>query len=101
MFDRSRRFQRNGDTAPDGNGGSVATSERDRGYDNTAEAPPPPPGTGATATTTRRTRAADDAVVLDRDARLRQRDEVGGVNWGAGLFRWVLAVRPRGLLPPV
>src|SRR4051812_448665 len=92
MFDRSRRFQRNGDTDPDGNGGSVATSERDRGYDNTADAPPPPADTGATATTTRRARTADDAVVLDREARLRQRDEFGGINWGAVFFGWIVAI---------
>jgi hypothetical protein len=91
MFDRSRRFQRNGDTDPDGNGGAVATSERDRGYDSTADAPPPPPGTGATAST-RRARASDDAVVLDRDARLRQRDEFGGINWGAVFFGWIVAI---------
>jgi hypothetical protein len=37
-------------------------------------------------------RAGRDAVVLDRDARLRQRDEFGGFNWGAAFFGWLVAV---------
>jgi hypothetical protein len=39
-----------------------------------------------------RARASDDAVVLDREARLRQRDEFGGINWGAGFFGWIVAI---------
>jgi hypothetical protein len=31
-------------------------------------------------------------VVLDREARMRQRDEFGGINWGAGFFGWVVAI---------
>ena len=93
MADRFRRFGRD-DTPTTDNGGGVATDER--GY--TQDAPPPPPAngnsataTGATATTTR-ARTADDAVVLDREARLRQRDEFGGINWGASFFGWVVAI---------
>jgi amino acid transporter len=90
MFDRSKRFQREGAPAESDNGGTVAT---------TTDPPPPPPatngnGTGATTTTTtRRDRAAaDDAVVVDREARIRQRDEFGGINWGAAFFGWIVAI---------
>jgi hypothetical protein len=37
-------------------------------------------------------RTSDDAVVLDRDARVRQRDEFGGFNWGAAFFGWLVAI---------
>ncbi|MEA2457378.1 MAG: hypothetical protein QOC95_350, partial [Thermoleophilaceae bacterium] len=44
-------------------------------------------------TATARARAAGDAVVLDREARLRQRDEYGGmINWGAAFFGWIVAI---------
>src|SRR4051794_12146496 len=93
MADRFRRFGRD-DTPTTDNGGGVATDER--GY---AQDPPPPPpanGNGATAAdataATARARTADDAAVLDREARLRQRDEFGGINWGASFFGWVVAI---------
>jgi hypothetical protein len=94
MADRSRRFDREAPPAPTENGGSVATSERD--------VPPPPaaenertsvlPGRGEGNGTATRARATGDAVVLDRDARLRQRDEFGGINWGAAFFGWIVAI---------
>jgi hypothetical protein len=41
----------------------------------------------------RRLHPAEDAVVLDREARLRQRDEFGGmINWGAAFFGWIVAI---------
>jgi hypothetical protein len=94
MADRFRRFGRDDAPATD-NGGGVATDTDERG-DTQDPAPPPPAtgngiGNGATATTTRRT-TAGDAVVLDREARLRQRDEFGGINWGASFFGWVVAI---------
>jgi hypothetical protein len=33
-----------------------------------------------------------NAVVMDREARLRQRDEYGGFNWGAAFFGWLVAI---------
>src|SRR4051812_8170098 len=93
MADRFRRFGRD-DTPTTDNGGGVATDER--GY---AQDAPPPNGNGigdgATATTAAPTRTRgvnEDAVVLDREARLRQRDEFGGINWGASFFGWVVAI---------
>jgi hypothetical protein len=98
-----RRFGRD-DTPPAANGGSVATDER--GYadetganqrtsvmpgDGDGNGTTNGIGNGATATTTR-PRTTDDAVVLDREARLRQRDEFGGINWGASFFGWVVAI---------
>jgi hypothetical protein len=118
MFERSKRFDRTAPPPPpDANGGAVATQERDGAYADgnaaVSPAPPPAPGTGATSgapaagpvetetrspgaaavgSGTRRTRMAEDAVVVDREARLRQRDEFGGINWGAGFFGWIVAV---------
>jgi hypothetical protein len=95
MADRFRRFGRD-DTPTTGNGGAVATDER--GYaDDTGTGTDqrtsvlPGDANGATATAAR-PRATDDAVLLDRDARLRQRDEFGGINWGASFFGWIVAV---------
>jgi hypothetical protein len=83
MFERTRRFQRDDSAAQeaDTNGGAVATTTR--------EPAPPPQGT---ATGRSRAAAADDAVVLDREARVRQREEFGGVNWGSAFFGWVVAI---------
>jgi amino acid transporter len=72
IADRDRGVDRDGDRYADGNGngGAVATRERRT-------------GTG---------RAAAGAVVLDREARLRQRDAFGGFNWGAAFFGWLVAI---------
>jgi hypothetical protein len=88
MFDRSKRFQREDAPAEADNDGAVAT---------TTDPPPPPPatngdGNGATATTRRDRAVPDDAVVVDREARIRQRDEFGGINWGAAFFGWIVAI---------
>jgi hypothetical protein len=97
MADRFRRFGRD-DTPTTDNGGAVATDER--GYADDTDTGTgtgqrtsvlPGDGNGATATTTR-PRATDDAVLIDREARLRQRDEFGGINWGASFFGWVVAI---------
>src|SRR4051794_12239210 len=98
----SRRFGR--DTPDNGeyrDGGNVATAERERdttaldrdgdgyrdgnghGNGGAVAAPARRPGTA---------RAAGDAVVLDREARLRQRDRFGGFNWGAAFFGWLVAI---------
>jgi hypothetical protein len=90
MAERSSRFNRDATPPqPEQNGGAVAT----RTYPQ-QDAPPPPPDTGydngnGTVTRTRDTR---DGVLLDREARLRQRDEYGGINWGAAFFGWVVAI---------
>jgi hypothetical protein len=104
MFDRSKKFQRDAPQNGASDGGAVATSEREQAYgsgEGAAPPPPPPRAEGRTevlnddrnATTGGgRTRAAGDAVVLDREARLRQRDEFGGINWGAAFFGWIVAI---------
>ena len=78
MFDRTRRFQR--DSAPaqedNTNGGGVAT---------TTERPPPPQAPA------RGDRAAA-AVLPTEEARLRQREAFGGVNWGSAVFGWIVAI---------
>ncbi len=62
--------------------GAVATQQ---------QTPPPPPPTRGTSDTTER-RSSGDAIVMDRDARLRQRDEYGGFNFGAAFFGWLVAM---------
>lgn len=72
-------------------------SERSRRSDREAS-PPAPAASDRTAVQsgerTGETRASEseDAVVLDREARRRQRDEFGGINWGAGFFGWIVAI---------
>jgi hypothetical protein len=96
MADRFRRFGRSNTPAAD-NGGNVVTDER--GYPNETDAEErtsvmPENGTGTTATAASAAPVAPpgDAVVLDREARLRQREEFGGINWGAAFFGWVVAI---------
>jgi hypothetical protein len=84
MFERTKRFQR--DEAPaqaDNGNGAVAT---------TTEAPPPPPETTTAAPRAARRDRAADAVVPTEEARLRQREEFGGINWGAAFFGWIVAI---------
>jgi hypothetical protein len=101
MADRFRRADRDAEAAQ--NGGAVAT-----------HAPPPPPPAptdertsvlperGNGSVTHARSRAdAGDAVVLDREARLRQRDEFGGINWGAAFFGWIVAIGLGALLTAI
>ncbi|MEA2422824.1 MAG: hypothetical protein QOF55_1923 [Thermoleophilaceae bacterium] len=107
MFDRPRRFGRDdASVASDNNGGTVATDERGQAYaDGPAPATDAPAAEGQrtsvlprtrdggyTDGTATRARTTGDAVVLDREARLRQRDEYGGINWGAAFFGWVVAI---------
>jgi hypothetical protein len=103
MFDRSKKFQRDAPPTAGENGGTVATQERDATYtdgtrDGAATAPAPVADERTTgmddtrAPARGRTAAAGDAVLLDREARLRQRDEFGGINWGAAFFGWIVAV---------
>ena len=83
MFGRGKRFGRDDDAAREE--GGVATAERPRTADGDGEA-----ARGGRAPASRG--AAGDAVVLDRDARLRQRDRFGGFNWGAAFFGWLVAI---------
>src|SRR3954468_1861700 len=87
MFERTRRrFERDDATAQDDDGG-IAT--------RTDEPPPPPPaatnGNGTATTTVARDRETE-AVTPGREARLRQREEFGGINWGAAFFGWIVAI---------
>jgi hypothetical protein len=91
MFERTKRSERDSAPAQQANNGGVATA--------TDQPPPPPPAAAPapapaaqTATRTRRGPIADDALVLDREARMRQREEFGGVNWGAAFFGWIVAI---------
>ena len=79
------RFKRDsGDGAVTRDQGAVATAERP---DSTvADRPVRRSGNGAGTATTLET------------ARARQRDEFGGVNWGASFFGWLVAVGVAALL---
>ena len=121
MFGRKRRFGRDpGARMQQGDAGNVATAERPADETAASNGATVPDGAtptnrmtgtnGATgagaATATRepavreparparggRAAAATDAVVLDREARLRQRDRFGGFNWGADFFGWLVAL---------
>jgi hypothetical protein len=94
------RFKRTGDrdVARGPDSGAVATAERPGGppvdepdtmvADPTAESERPLAHTGDGAAT---------AAAL-ATARARQRDEFGGVNWGASFFGWLVAVGVAALL---
>src|SRR3954470_22084940 len=86
-----KRFGR--DDTPDrrDDGGGVATAEDDRTRQLNGDGD----GNGTVAAPAGRAgaaRTAGDAVVLDRNARLRQRDEYGGFNFGAAFFGWLVAI---------
>jgi len=61
------------------NGGSAATVEDDRATDEPTSVRAPATKTGETRTTM-------------REVRSRQREEYGGINWGAAFFGWLVAV---------
>jgi hypothetical protein len=73
MFER---FKSNGSSADEthARSGSVATAEN-----------------GETATRVERRPARPTAATM-RDVRARQREEYGGINWGAAFFGWLVAV---------
>ncbi len=95
MFDR---FKNNGSRTdePDTRTGSVATAEDDRTTegehtaegDRTADAD----RTAESGTATRVERPARPTADTLRHVRARQREEYGGINWGAAFFGWLVAV---------
>src|SRR3954467_8358198 len=91
MFER---FKRNSDTgAGYDDRGTVATADRPVEIDDPRYTDDPRYADGATgAVTTRETM---------RDVRARQRDEYGGLNWGAAFFGWLVAIGAAGVLAPV
>src|SRR5215212_9823502 len=77
MFERFRRNSGAGDGYDDR--GSVATAER-------------PVATNDPGTTGAGTTGAVTTLETMRDVRARQRDEYGGINWGAAFFGWLVAI---------
>ena len=86
MFDRRRRFQRDDASAPAEERGGVATRTEE-----TPAATANGDSNGNTTTVAHRDRDTE-AVLPGREARLRQREEFGGINWGAAFFGWVVAI---------
>ena len=100
MFGRDRKFRREEVPAEERRGG-VATAERTN--DTTAGPPPRPDYNDRVDEPRTRTTAAParDAVVVDRDTHLRQREEFGGTNWGAAFFGWIVAIGLGALLTAI
>src|SRR5688572_30016936 len=80
-------------------------THRREGNGRTAVADPPATRTDGTTDSTDRTAVAEPGTrrePLTRDhmhaARARQRDEFGGINWGAAFFGWLVAVGLGSLL---
>jgi hypothetical protein len=96
MFDRFRRNEAPADTAADRR---TAVAERpvarNGATDETVVEDRTPRGNGTGArTATSATAAGRTGLTSDhmRAARARQRDEYGGINWGAAFFGWLVAV---------
>src|SRR5215218_7293444 len=94
MLERFKR-DRGSDVARDD--GAVATAERpdDTVVDRDRTDRP----VERTGRTTRSTGMATPAAL--ESARARQRDEYGGVNWGASFFGWLVAVGVAALLTSI
>ncbi|GAC1321809.1 MAG: hypothetical protein NVSMB25_16010 [Thermoleophilaceae bacterium] len=90
MFERARRFGR-GDAPRRESEGGVAVDERPSRADEPPADRAPREGVADQAPTAQRTRLPEDAIVLDREARIRQRERFGGFNWGAAFFGWLVA----------
>ena len=87
MFER---FKNNGSAEePRGRTGSVATTERTGTVDDGRTYEDDGVARGGTATRTDRPVAAGADM---HAVRARQRDEYGGINWGAAFFGWLVAV---------
>ena len=98
MFERFRRSRENTDDAPSGHGNGVAVHDRERtvvGAPGDNGDPVAPVGGTATAQGTTRRPVADR---LAADAEVRRREEFGGLNWGAAVFGWLVAIGLGALL---
>jgi hypothetical protein len=95
MFER---FRRSDDTVAETRAdGRTAVAERPATRSDDVAWEDNPPRTAATGTTrTTRTARTAPAGTLTREhmreVRARQRDEFGGINWGAAFFGWLVAV---------
>jgi hypothetical protein len=101
------RFKRTGDSEVAArDSGTVATAERPDGApDDAADTAVTDHTADRTAVQTERPVAHTDhgaatAAALET-ARARQRDEFGGVNWGASFFGWLVAVGVAALLTAI
>ncbi|MBA3407872.1 MAG: hypothetical protein H0U06_07405, partial [Solirubrobacterales bacterium] len=102
----SERFKPNRDDGPAGDTGAVAASDSsaasagahpDRtvaASDSSAGATGTDPDRGSATDRSRPARTGDGSASRSalETARTRQRDEFGGINWGASFFGWLVAV---------
>jgi hypothetical protein len=96
MFERFRRSKENTDDAPSERGNGVAVHDRERTVVAARNGDPVAPAAG-TATAQRTTRRPV-AERLAADAEVRRREEFGGLNWGAAVFGWLVAIGLAALL---
>jgi hypothetical protein len=93
------RFKRTGDPdVAERDSGAIATTERP---DDTLVETPDTAVSDRTATTEQPVALEETGVATPaalETARARQRDEFGGVNWGASFFGWLVAVGIAALL---
>src|SRR5215210_7713542 len=78
MFERFRNRSDSRDDYVDGGGGTATATRRDTDGDGVVEDRPVAGAPASRATV--------------RDVRARQRDEYGGLNWGAAFFGWLVAI---------
>jgi hypothetical protein len=98
MLERFKRTDARGDAARDG--GKVATAERpdaDVAERPDADVDERPDADVAERPADRMPAGPATAAALET-ARVRQRNEFGGVNWGASFFGWLVAVGVAALL---
>jgi hypothetical protein len=98
MFERFRRSTENTNDAPSERGNGVAVHDRERtvvrapNHDGDRVAP-----AAGTATAQRTTGRPVEERLAD-DAEVRRREEFGGLNWGAAVFGWLVAIGLAALL---
>jgi hypothetical protein len=96
MFER---FRKNGDHRYDDRG-AVATADRPAATRDPATGEGRFVRDGETAGVERRDTAATGVTAREaaRDVRARQREEFGGLNWGAAFFGWLVAIGMAAIL---
>ena len=98
MFERFRRSRENTDDAPSGRGNGVAVRDRERTVAGAPGHNGDPVAPAAGTATAQRTTRRPVAERIAADAEVRRREEFGGLNWGAAVFGWLVAIGLAALL---
>jgi hypothetical protein len=97
MFERFRNRSDRRDDYVDEGGGVATATRRDTDGDGAVEDRRPVDDRPVAAAPTTREAAPTTRQTL-RDVRARQREEYGGLNWGAAFFGWLVAVGMAAIL---